>query len=279
MLGAHPSLYYREEQFDLWSAVDPITDILQQYRVGNCRSILDGRHVTSPAQKKFLRLMAPPHGYTLVEKSPINALRVGYVLSLANDARFVHIVRDGMDVVQSIVAKAAITRQLAFRLPINDWWGIAGAKWAALERDGIAAGYYADEVDQLVSDAQRGAYEWLLTMHEVEAWRGRLDQRLIEVRYEDLINDTRTTVNRIAKQLGLSCPAPWLDSFSQQVNETPKCGLERLELPANMCRDFNGFQEKFGFIGRAVPRDSELGPGWLLPDGERCGPAGRSRIN
>ena len=53
---------------------------------------------------------------------------------------------------------------MAFRQPLNDWWGVGDAKWASLVHDGRSAGYYPDEVEQLSTDSQRGAYEWLISL-------------------------------------------------------------------------------------------------------------------
>ena len=253
IFAEHSAVSYLNEPFDLWSAVDPMTDVLQLYTRGGHSSLLDGSSVTPTSQRRFSRLMAPRPGLILVEKSPINALRIGYLNELAPDARFVHIVRDGVDVVQSIAKMAAVTNELAFRRPLNDWWGVDDAKWASLERDGRAAGYYPEEVVRLADDAQRGAYEWLVSLHEVEGWRERLGSRLVEFRYADLVDDPRETLRGMASALGLACPEQWLEWAMVEVNRRSERRPSTLALPRTMCRDFNMFQEKFGFKGRSVP--------------------------
>jgi hypothetical protein len=211
--------------------------------------------------------MSPRTGFTLVEKSPINALRLGYLDAITPAARFVHIVRDGTDVTSSIQQKAAVTRRMAFRPALNDWWGVGDAKWSALRRDGVAAGYYPHEVGQLTTDAQRGAYEWLLSLSEVDAWRERLGSRLIEFRYADLIDDPRTTVAAVAESVGLSCPADWLTQVTSLVRRpATRRPAEPLILPRQMCADFNGFQARFEFPGRANEAD------WLRDGVPRVGP-------
>ena len=96
-----------------------------------------------------------------------------------------HIVRDGIDIASSIEPMAMITKKMAFRSPLNAWWGVDDTKWSALIRDGRASGYYPDEVCELATDAQLGAYEWLVSIREVDAWRGRLGPRIVELRYQD----------------------------------------------------------------------------------------------
>lgn len=253
LFATHASVHYLNEPFDSWAAIDPATDLLQLYRRGPHSCLLDAGLVTPTTRRRFERLMAPPHGLLLVEKSPINALRIGYLDALAPTARFVHIVRDGLDVIRSIEKMAAVTHKMAFRPPLNDWWGIDGAKWAALERDGSVAGYYPDEVGLLATDAQRGAYEWLLSLHQVEAWRQRLGSRLIEFRYEDLTKDPRATLKETMGLLALPCPDTWLERASIQVKNSRGRQGKRLSLPKHMCADFNAYQDMFDFKPKAVP--------------------------
>lgn len=201
--------------------------------------------------------MFPPSGLTLVEKSPINAFRIGYLDAMAPEARFVHIVRDGVDVAHSIERMAAVTRRMAFRAPLNEWWGVGDAKWAALERDGREAGYYSNELNWLTRDIQRGAYEWLVSMHEVEHWRSGLGARFVELRYQDLIADPRGTLQAIMNSVRLSCPQRWLEQAAAKVNQSSKPQGGHLPLPQQMCAGFNGFQASFGFTGRANIEEEE----------------------
>jgi Sulfotransferase family len=253
LFAAHPEVRYRYEPYHLWAAMEPATDFLQLYSHGKHHCLLDASSVTATARRRFRRLMSVPHGFTFVEKSPINALRIGYLDALAPEARFVHIVRDGIEVTRSIERMAAITRRMAFRPPLNEWWGVGEAKWTALVRDGRAAGYYPDEVCQLATDAQRGAYEWLLSLREAAVWRPRLGSRFIEFRYQDLVDDPGATLQVVMNSLGLSCPNSWLEQAAAKVRPTGRSDGTVLVLPDRMCDDFNGLQASFGFKGRASP--------------------------
>jgi hypothetical protein len=252
LFAEHPAVRYLYEPYDIWAAIEPATDFVQLYTRGEHRCFLGASSVTDLAQQRFNHLMSPPSGLTLVEKSPINALRIGYLKSIAPDARFVHIVRDGVDVAHSIERLAAVTRRMAFRAPLNEWWGVGDAKWAALERDGREAGYYSDELHWLTRDLQRGAYEWLVSMHEVERWRARLGARFVELRYQDLVADPRESLQTVMNSVGLCCPQWWLDQAVGKVSHARKPHGGHLTLPQQMSARFNGFQASFGFTGRAT---------------------------
>jgi hypothetical protein len=252
VFAMHPQVRYVYEPYDLWAAIHPVTDFLQLYSHDEYHCLLDARSATSVARRRFQRLMPSPPDFTLVEKSPINALRIGFLDAIAPGARFVHIVRDGVDVACSIERIAADTRKLAFRPALNNWWGVGNRKWTALEFDGIAAGYYPDEVSELTTDAQRGAYEWLLSLHEINAWRGHLGPRLIELRLDDLINDPRRVLESVVAAAGLSLSGEeWLDQAIKKVQLVSNRYDTELILPAQMRADFNKFQESYDFKGRA----------------------------
>lgn len=252
LFAAHPAVRYLYEPYHYWAAMDPVTDFLQLYTRGNHHCLLDAGSATAKARRRFRRLMTAPPGFTFVEKSPINALRLGYLDAVAPGARFVHIVRDGIDVVRSIERIAAVTRRMVFRPPLNEWWGVGDAKWAALARDGGAAGYYPGELPELVTDAQRGAYEWLLSLHEVERWRKRLGERFVEFRYQDLTDDPRRVLPVVMNSVGLPCPDAWLEETAAKVTPARSSDGEPLALPGQMCRDFNSLQSSFGFKGQAT---------------------------
>jgi hypothetical protein len=252
LLGAHPSVRYLHEPNDAWAAIEPETDSLQVFSRGKHHCLLDASRVTSTAQRRFQTLMSQPPGITLVEKSPHNTFRIGYLNALAPEAKFVHIVRDGIDVSQSIAKIAHNETKMAFRPNLNWWWGLGRSKWHALAADGKAAGYCAAEVRDLESDAQRGAYEWLVCQLEVGKWRERLGPRLTEVTYQSLTDDPVTTLRAIAGSVGLPCPDEWLTEVTGWVRAAGS-STEVLTLPEHMCGDFNGLQSDYGFRGRAVP--------------------------
>jgi CelD/BcsL family acetyltransferase involved in cellulose biosynthesis len=268
LLGMHPSVSYLYEPYDLWAAIDPATDFIQLYSHSEHYCMLAASSATAGARRRFRRLMSVPAGLTLVEKSPINALRIGYLDALAPDARFVHIVRDGVEVARSIEKMAGVTLRMAFRAPLNEWWGVGDAKWAALVRDGRAAGYYPDEVGELTTDAQRGAYEWLLSLSEVEAWRTHVASRLVELRYQDLTDDPAGTLRKLAESLGLGCPDTWAEQASAEVSSGRAGQGEPVALPPQMCADFNSFQMRFGLKGHAIVERSAAAGRTSLPVSE-----------
>jgi Sulfotransferase family len=257
IFAMHPMVKYIYEPYDLWAAIQPTTDFLHLYKRGEHHCMLGADAATREARIRFQRLMRPRRGLTLVEKTPINALRIGFLDAIAPSARFVHIMRDGVEVAQSIERVASVTWPMAFRPPMNEWWGIDDAKWTALVHDGRTAGYYSDEVSHLTTGVQRGAYEWILCMREIDNWRSRLGARLIELRIEDLISEPRKMLKYVADGLDLSFSDEfWLDRASKVVRPMSSNYTTELTLPDRMLADFNKIQERNDFKGRATPAAS-----------------------
>jgi hypothetical protein len=258
VLARHPDVSYLFEPYHAWAAVDRATDCANLYhRVGG-RALMDASLATPAAQARFGRLMLGARRRSgrrlLIEKTPVNTLRIGYVGALAPGAKFVHLVRDGADVCRSIDRLASSnTYRIAGKPTLNQWWGADGAKWAALRRDGSAAGYFPSEVGRLRTHLARGAYEWLVSLSEVDAWRAKLDERLLDLRYPDLAADPTRQLQRLCRFLDLSSPVPWLERASREIGPAARSEGKPLVLPPSMCSAFNAFQERYGFANRAVP--------------------------
>lgn len=189
----------------------------------------------------------------VVEKSPMNAMRLGLLDALTNEPRFVHIVRDGAEVARSISDLATANRyRIAGRPRFNTWWGTEDAKWRFLARDGADAGYFPDEVGLLRTHEQRGAYEWLVSLLEVDARREALGSRLFELTYHELISDPGAALQRIGAFLGLSPDEPWIRSARMMVRPNHRLQVASLALPPKMSDAFNRYASRYGFQGRST---------------------------
>src|SRR5207248_266610 len=99
------------------------TDVALAFSRGGARCFMTADDAGAREKRAFARVLQPDSGRLLVEKSPVNALRIGFLDALAPGARFVHIIRDGVDVTQSIALRSARTRRVVGRGMVNDWWG------------------------------------------------------------------------------------------------------------------------------------------------------------
>lgn len=256
----HPQVHYLFEPYHSWAAIDPRTDMLRLYVEGEGETLMHGDEVDEGIRARFHRVIQDEGERSgrnlIVEKTPINTMRIGYLEALTPSAKYLHIVRDGADVCRSIDRLATENAySIAGKPALNRWWGVGGYKWEALARDGRRAGYYVDEVGTLSTHLERGAYEWLVSLHEVDRHRAELGARLFEFTYDQFTRAPRQTLTDIAAHLGIDAPEDWLRAGDAALDQARRNPGEPLRLPANMAADFNRFQERFGFANRAEVRD------------------------
>lgn len=258
VFGVHPEVCYLREPYHLWAAIDPGLDVTNLLVRAPARLWWDSSDASDVIRARFARLILGARERSgrrvLIEKTPHNVYRLGLIEVLTGGrARFVHIVRDGVDVARSI-ERLAVNQpyRMAGRADYNQWWGSDGLKWRRLEVEGPARGHLTPgEVAQLASASQRGAYEWLTSLAEADRWRAVLEDRLLEVTYPQLTADPAATLTRIAEHVGASAPASWLGAVVPMITAERRNEGPPLELPPEMAREFNNFQERFGFPGRA----------------------------
>ena len=189
-LSLHSKIQYYFEPWHLWQVVDRRTDVLHLFGKDSAHIFMGAEFYNNEAQRRFARVFKesiPIKKQICIEKTPHNVMRIGYLDALEPSAKFIHIVRDGVQVANSIGNLIDNhPYRLAFRKNFNLWWGDAGNKWEVLMTEGAAAGYFPGEVSFLKLDREKGAYEWLVSIGEADRQRERLGDRLLEIRYDDL---------------------------------------------------------------------------------------------
>lgn len=115
--------------------------------------------------------------------------RIGFLSELFPEARFVHLMRDGRAVANSLL-----------QVP---WWH--GWKGPANWRFGpLPAVYESEWLAHGQSFVALAAIEWKLVMEALEDSRAEVaDGRLIDVRYEDLCADDERSMRAIINHIGL----------------------------------------------------------------------------
>ncbi len=261
LLSQHPDVCYLFEPYHLWAAVDPMTDVLNLFHRIDACLMMNGDRWTAAAQNRFNRLIISKQHCTkatiLIEKTPHNALRIGYLNALAPSAKFIHLARNGAAVSASIARIAETSSyKIAGKTKLNQWWGANDYKWQALSREGPVAGYFAAEVPLLQGHLARAVYEWLVSLGEVDRWREKLHQRLYELTYEQLTADPAKTLSHLCEFLELRIDPNWLQQATSQLKANPFTSRIPLSLPREMCHSFNKYQQRLGVATLAVPQSS-----------------------
>ncbi len=258
LFAPHPEVCYLREPYHLWAAIDPTLDVTNLHVYTPPKLWWDVNDTTDTIRTRFARLILGERERTgrrvLIEKTPHNIYRIGLLEALTDgNARFIHIIRDGVDVARSIDRLASNQPyKMAGRSDYNQWWGSNGLKWQRLQAEGPGRGHFTeDEVAQLTGNDQKGAYEWLTSLGETDRWRSTLGDRLLEITYRQLTASPRETITALAAHVGASTPNAWLDEASAMLSPERKNKGSELKLPARMAEQFNRYQEHFGYENRA----------------------------
>src|SRR5687768_6763980 len=100
LLGEHPNVVYLNEPRALWK-LDPRTDVWSG-DVPEARLDLDDVHPTIRSRLRAAFFAKAADDDLLVEKTPINSFRIDYIRAVFPRARFLHLLRNGLDVARSI---------------------------------------------------------------------------------------------------------------------------------------------------------------------------------
>jgi hypothetical protein len=197
MLSKHPALAYLFEPRDIWS-YEPRTDIWSERA-----EQLGGRlelgaddvrpETTAKIAKAFAAELWLQRGTILVEKLPINSFRIAYIHAMFPDARFILMLRHGLEVARSI-AKLA---------PRGLWFGHEDYKWRLLS-DLARTNGDRRLVELCTSDELRGLLEWRMSVLAARTALERLPRgRWIEIRYEDLVAEPLAVCGQLEAFLGV----------------------------------------------------------------------------
>ncbi len=168
-----------------------------------------------------------------IEKTVSNVLRIPYLLRGTPEARFVHLVRDGRDVIESAMRcwKAPPSTGYALRKALSFPWascfsyGVRHVASSALRAAGRGpTPCWGPCYPGMREDAKRltlaevCAWQW---RHCVEAYERDRDlippERRVEVRYESLVADPVRTLDRLMTDLDQPATAVAIKAASRRV--------------------------------------------------------------
>lgn len=263
LLAAHPKVCYLFEPYHTWRAILPASDMIQLYgeSAHGTHCILGKDSISETQIQRFNACMqrelsrSGNTSLSLIEKTPINVMRIPMLKALSPTSPMLHLVRNGIDVVRSIDRLASTnTYQMSGKGEWNQWWGRDHCKWKALSSDSITKGYFSDEIEQLTTNQEKGALEWLVSLKEINANRERIEDQLIEVTYKDLTSKSEAVLARICAHFTIDLDGDWLQESCSALDEARKNEGDTLLLPPKMCSAFNEFQDQYGFEGHAVEK-------------------------
>ena len=169
-----------------------------------------------------VRLLALVRGWRGVEQTPETAFVLASALRAYPQARAVHVVRDGRDVVCSLLERGWLSAGRSGGDDANLPYGARARFWVEPERRAEF---------ETASDATRAAWAW---RRYASAARASANERTLELRYERLTADPAAAAATLAAHLGID-PAPLAATLSRVHDRS--VGRYRSELTAEQLAD------------------------------------------
>ena len=170
----------------------------------------------------------------LIDKTPRNALRVSFVDALFPDARYVHLVRDGRENVNSLLNAWRTPRYRTYRLPEPHSIPGADPQWWKFV---LYPGWEDDSGGPLETVCAR---QWVTSNEHALRDLASVGGRAVRVRYEDLVDSPEDEVGRVLEFLGvpyddaLRAKAASVRTTPVNVVTPPERGKWRKENPAEI---------------------------------------------
>ena len=219
----------------------PCDEINYIWRHGNVRYPSDEftREMATPDVKRYIRAQFDRFAKSqqldvVVEKTCANSLRVGFVDAVLPDAKFIFIVRDGVDVVGSAALRWKASLDIPYLMAKARYVPIADLPYYATK-------YLSSHLYRLVSKEKRlsswgpklnnmeaivknhsllqvCALQWKACVNRSKEELSKIDpERVIKVKYEELVARPGDEFMRIAKFLGREVAPDVLNEVIQSV--------------------------------------------------------------
>lgn len=237
----------------------PCDEINQIWRHGNVRHPSDALppHLARPEVKayindRFTQLAKNRRVDTVVEKTCANSLRVPFVDRIIDDAKYVFIVRDGIDAAASATKRWHAGLDLRYRLrkarftPVSDvpyycrrFLGNQLQRLSARGRPLNSWGPVFDGMAEMqASSTTIGicAFQWRACVEMASTSLERVpDDRVCRLKYEDFVDDPVNVFSGIAKFAGKTVPQELAETLRVKVVASRK-GSGRSDLCAEDLR-------------------------------------------
>jgi len=253
----------------------PCDEINYIWRHGNVRWPNDEFSIehARPEVKAFIRRafqkLAVSRGFThVVEKTCANSLRVAFVNAVLPDAKFIHILRDGRDVVSSAQKRWTARLDLPYVMakarfvPVSDvpyyasryLWNRIYMLSSGEKRLAFWGPRFRNLDDALKNHSLEEvcALQWMRCVEKAEDELGSIEpSRIHRVRYERFVSDPAAELTKIIAFLGLEKVSGPIERWVAPV-KTDSVGKGRREMKSDRMLSvenlMQGTLERFGYL-------------------------------
>ena len=223
LFAMHGETVFLNEPKAAWHFIHGEEDIAGTYSTGAARVRLDSGDAEPRMAKRLARIyswaMRWGMARRVVDKYPELVFRISFVKELFPKARFIAIMRDGVDTCSSVTNWSRRNTDLEGD-QVHDWWGRNSRKWRLLVEQIVPEHPdLAPLVSQLTGaddHRDRAAVEWIVSMREVAKVGREYPDEVLAIRYEDLCAKTEDILAEMLQHAGLS-PDPVFENYATTI--------------------------------------------------------------
>lgn len=265
VMAANPQLVSWYEPRNLWQYADP----------GRPHDEFDQTDATARVKRyirsRFLRYQVHNGDRTIVEKTPVNILRIPYVREIFPEATFVYMVRSPFSFISSVELKwqrTVTAKGLLWRMQSTPPTQLHyyAAKYARQHFDkkilrrkylSVWGPRYVGITDDLKRDDMLTvvARQWAVCSRKAEEDLAQFDDgRVLRLRYEDFVTDPRHEMERVCAHAGIDLTSEILEAISQTVKADRQQKWSRFD-PADLARILPEVSSEMRRHGYEVPNE------------------------
>lgn len=193
----------------------------------------------------------------VVDKYPELIFRIPFVNAIFPEAKFVAIVRDGVDTCSSVVEWSK-RNGVSQDVDTHDWWGKNDRKWYSIVEEIIPE--HEDlkplqkELFKTTNHFDRAAVEWILSTRE-SIIRNTSNPHLLLIKYEDLCTRTEDTLAQILDHCHLDNDKLFMGYANRKLNANRP--YDQIELKDELVRPFKETLKMAGYkdsLSRVISR-------------------------
>lgn len=229
VLSIHSDIAFLNEPKAIWFAEHSSDDLVGSYSASggsyriDCNDALTSDYTVKGAYGVILKLTNTKR---IVDKYPELVFRLNYVSSLFPDGKYLAIIRCGVDTCLS-VEEWSKRKGAARGDDYESWWGKNDRKWKILLRELIPEhndlGSQKHLLNDLVTDIDKAAVEWIVTMREIYKTMWFEDNTCI-IRHETLCAEPAKTIDSVMDYCGVSRDATVCEYANKIITEGRKYG-------------------------------------------------------
>lgn len=252
VMSMHKHVGFLNEPKALWHSIYAKEDLIGNYSTDKAHYRLCAEDATDDVKRFAYRLfgiyLVASFSKRVIDKYPELITRVPFVKAIFPDAKFLFLVRNGMDCAISI-ERWSQHHGIEKEHEIHDWWGLNNRKWKLLVEQIVSSDPaftdILDDVKHLDRLTDKAVVEWITLMREGLSLLEGMADSVMMVKFEKLTSKPSDVLQEILEFCELPGDQTFLDYGCRILYSVPSRG--QLDIHPSLRSIFNQTMKSLGY--------------------------------